>query len=268
MLDLGTGPQYLAMSYMNGPEMAYRTSFGEFRPPVEVLHPLRRWAWPALAAGFLPYVLIPWPLRRQHLIAASLAGVIVEDMLTCALAFVTIAWTVVVAIPFLAEASEPELTDSFLFFGITGIGAALCLALLVDAVRRVGFGVLVAVDGIMSCSITSIVACDYEGISGMRERTFGPPRWLGLTFLIAGLVIWPLLPFGILLLLARSEGIELRVRDIEFIRVGKPRRNLEKFDYLKQCVRPTTGRQPIEFPDHFSGQRRPRPRPRLRHHRW
>lgn len=232
-LEQGAGRRYLAIAHLDGLEAAYRASYSGSLPPLGLLHPMRRWTWMFLAPALLAYVAIPWPRRLRNMVAASMPGVVVEDALSCLFATATVTWLVVLAIPYLQDAPESPLEDSLLFFGIAGLGIPLTLSFAVDATRRAALGVLVAADGLVSRSLRRIQKLAYQEISAVEKVQLGPPAWIAVSVVLAGLLIWPVLPLGALLLRSRSQGIAIQSRSGEVLRVSK---SLRRFDLLEQAM--------------------------------
>lgn len=219
VLDKGAASRYMAVTRVSGPEIAYRPSFGVSRPSAKVLHPLRRWTWLPFTVAAATYAFIPWRRRQAGLIASPLGTAMLEDLVACLFLIATVAWLVIVLIPYLIEEGVPPADEMAIFFGLTAVGGVSTLAFAADGARRAGVGVVLGDDGLLSCSVRELARFRYCDLTEIRDICVGPGLMVSLPLLLVGLVIWPLLPLGALLLSAREAGVEIRFRDGGRLRV-------------------------------------------------
>ncbi len=225
--------RYLSIAHLDGPEIAYRSSLSGTVPPPGLLHPARRWTWVFLTPAFLAYLAIPWPRRLHNMVAAPMLGVIVEDILSCLFAIATVAWLVVLAIPYLQDATEAIVGDFLLFFGIAALGCLSTFAFAVDASRLAGVSIVVAADGFMCRCMRSVQNFGYQEITATKNMQLGPPAWIVFVVILTGLLIWPLLPVGLLLLRSRAKGLAMHFHGGRIVCVSK---SLHRFELLERAI--------------------------------
>lgn len=242
VLQTDSGSRYLAVSLLNGPEIAYRPSWGSTRPPTAILHPYRNWCWPLLGVGLTLYVLIPWGHRVPSLIASPRWAAIVEDLLAGVFLAASVAWLVVVAVPYLQELPQTEPIDTVLFLGIAVLGVLTAFAFAADAARRTGIGVAVARDGLWSRSWSRISRYDSSDLVYLREVKLGPPLALTVLVLLLGCILWLLLPLGVLLWSVGRAGVEIGCRDGRRLRLrgvpagSRERHLLDQLFEVRRCT--------------------------------
>jgi|GEM_PF-5652561 len=213
VLKDGATRRYIAISVIDGHDIAYRNAASVSPPPTEMLHPKRSWTLPLVIFGVVSYAAIPWPRRPLNLIASKLRWAIVKDFFSSVVLIFTVAWTVVFMVPYMADIDQILAEDWLLWAATTGTGTLTVLALTVNATIRAGYGVLLAKDGLARCSLCRIDRLLYADLDAVREVQLGAPFAPGLLVLLGGLVIWPVLPIGILMLTSRATGQEFRFQN-------------------------------------------------------